>query len=124
MALDAWRALAAGASTLRFESDASPALAQLQGVRMAQDFGLSGTNTPEVNQRLCGSSPGCFLNYAPAFSTTDSGTPGSRCAELHRGIGWWYEGCHLYHPFLTDERANYSGFSADPTTNHWTWWLR
>ncbi|MBF5045023.1 hypothetical protein FGE12_21655 [Aggregicoccus sp. 17bor-14] len=124
MPLDTWRELADGASTLRFESDATPRLAQLDDVKMAENLGLSGSNTTEVNAALCGQSPGCFLNFAPPFSTTDSDTSGSSCASVHRNIGWWYEGCHLYHPFMTDTRANFSGFSQDPTTDHWTWWLR
>jgi hypothetical protein len=87
---------------------------------------LSGYNASDVSSLLCGNTFDCFLYGALPFSTPDSATAGSSCASQNLGLGWWYGGqsCGRHHPFRTDDRWLFSGSSAAPTTNHWTWWVQ
>jgi hypothetical protein len=127
MPLETWRQLAARPSRLRIQSDDAPALVTLEDFTLGENYRLFCANPAQVSAALCSSPYSCFVHTAPEFSAFDFPLPregGSTCSTVHGNLGWWYMGCHSYHPFKTAERANFSGFSQDPDTDHWSWWLR
>jgi hypothetical protein len=129
MPLELMRALledGGGGRQMRFQSDGAQTLALLFGARMNPDFGLTGYNASEVASRLCGATVDCFIEPAAPFATPELTSAGGQCARNSHGLGWWYQGagCARHHPFRTDSRPLFSGNSADPLTNHWTWWVQ
>jgi hypothetical protein len=126
--------ISATASSLRFQSDNNIALATLTGLTMNANYGFGGSNVASVASAMCGgqATTNCFL-LAPGFSSYDVSHVGAayctgNITTYYANVGYWYDDCYSTNVFATGGTYGgptyYSDDSADPSTSHWTWWVR
>lgn len=126
--------IGATASSLRFQSDNAATLAQLDGLTMNGDYGFGGTNLAATAATMCTTqaTSNCFLR-APGFSSAEvhHDNNGGQCGTgifAYQNVGYWYDSCYSTNVFATGGQYGgptwYSGYSGDPDTQHWTWWVR
>jgi len=129
------QSLADGTGQLRFQGDTKASAAVLNNFQLSTGvYKFGGSNLASAATAMCnyngaGGTGNCFLN-TDGFSTMDRDNDratGSHCASTHR-VGWWYDQCFYHHAFQTNNENDWGKWFAsvtpDPTTLHWTWWVK
>ncbi len=109
---------------LRFESDNDASVVVLADFSMSAKYGLDGSNESSIRTILCNGSGNCFID-APGFSAQqDNDNHSGQCWTFYNNVSWWYDDCYTYNSMRTDSISVYSGYTTDPSSQHWSWWVR
>jgi len=129
MPLETMRVLVSStASSLRFQSDNFATTSQVNGLTMNATYAFAGTNIAQAALDMCSSTyaaSNCFLHGA-SFSSfdVDQDNYTGDCGTSYGNVGYWYDDCYSTNVFRTDVSVYFASYSKDPTTTHWTWWVK